>query len=208
MASTIDSDLDINGAVTAQSITAPIARSNLIVETQQVFALPLENFRVWDAYGTLLGTPANDDLGITAGAFATGTPYISSGDVKAAGTTTRRARTTFLVPHNYVTTKTLVITLAAGMLTTVAGTSCTVDVEAYKFDENTLQTFGDFISTAAQSINSMSFANKDFAISLAGEIEPGTVLDIRVTITAVDPATVTAVTAAISNASVRCTTRG
>lgn len=207
MPTTIDDDVVINGTLSAHQITGPVARTNLVMETQQRFALPLENFRVWDAYGTLLGTPANDDLGITAGAFGTGTPYITGGDVKTL-TTTRRARTTFVVPHNYITTKTLVITLAAGMLTTVAATSCTVDVEVYRFDENTLQSDGDFISTAAQSINSLSFADKDFAVTLAGEIEPGSTLDIRVSISSVDAATGTAVIPAIAAASVRCTTRG
>ena len=70
------------------------------------------------------------------------------------------------------------------MGTTVAGTSCVVDVEAYKVGkDNTLGS--DICATSATTINSLTFANKDFTIT-AGTLAAGDVLDIRITITVVD----------------------
>ncbi len=82
------------------------------------------------------------------------------------------------------------------MVTTVAGTSATVDVEAYKIGkDNTLGS--DLCATSAQSINSLTFSNKTFTIT-AGALAAGDVLDVRLAIAVSDAASGTAVIGAIA----------
>ncbi len=137
-----------------------------------------------------------DDLAISSVAFATGLPYVTTGDVKAISVT-RYARVTVQIPECYVAGETVQLRISGGMLTTVASSSATVDVECYKSSRDTLKTGSDLCATAAQSINSLTFANKDFDIT-ATSLSAGDWLDIRLTIATVDVATVTAVIAALA----------
>jgi hypothetical protein len=84
------------------------------------------------------------------------------------------------------------------MLTTVADTSATIDVEAYESAKTTLKTGSDLVTTAAQSINSLTFADKAFDLTVT-DLSPGDQLDIRFTVAVVDAATGTAVTAALAS---------
>src|SRR4051812_43761953 len=101
--------LSVNGALTAGSISGA-TRSSLAQEDLAVYPLPTFGFRIWDAFQTNLTTSSSDDLGIGTGAFATGLPYITTGDVKVA-TTTRYARTMFTLPPNYVAGETIQVRL-------------------------------------------------------------------------------------------------
>lgn len=96
------------------------------------------------------------------------------------------------------------------MVTTVCGTSCEIDAVAYKAHATTgnLKTGSDLVTTAAQSINSLTWADKDFAIDGTGLV-PGDELDILITITGVDTGS-GSVTAVIGGfrAFVGCTIRG
>lgn len=198
MATRITEDVQMLGSLSVSGGITGQARSGLTEDALQAYPLPIENFRVWDAYGTLLpGTSANDDLGVTAGTFATGCPYITTGDVKALGTTTRYARTTFVLPPEYVAGATVQLQFAAGMLTTVAATSAVVDAEIYLIARDTLKAGSDLVTTSATSINSLTFGNKEFALNSSG-LAPGDTLDIRVSIVVVDGATATAVIAALA----------
>ncbi len=136
-----------------------------------------------------------DDLAFTSGAFGTGTPYITTGDVKNT-TITRYCRFMVQLPPEYVAGETIELRFSAGMLTTVASSVATIDCEAYKSNRDTTKTGSDLVSTAAQSINSLTFANKDFVVT-STSLSPGDWLDVRVTIAVTDSATATAVTAAI-----------
>ncbi len=154
--------------------------------------------RVWDALGTNLpATPASDDLGLVTGTFASAASYVGTGDVKAAGTTTRYARFFVPIPPTFQGgQETITVRLIAGMKTTIADTSAVADVEAWRLDTDGTLGAADLCTQAAQSINSLTAASKDFNIdptTLAG----GDVLDVRLTITVVDAATVTAVIAAL-----------
>lgn len=188
--------VDVVGALKFGSIGTPVDRTYLKQESLVAFPVPFTDLRVHDALQTALpGTASSDDLGIYGGTFGTSQPLIRTQDIKTL-TTTLYARALIRLPAEYVAAGTVKLRLAAGMVTTVAGTSCTVDVEAFKVGkDNSLG--ADICATAAVSMNSLTFANKDFTITGAS-LSPGDVLDVRITISAVDAATATAVIAAIA----------
>jgi len=196
------------------------------VDTNQTLTLSTtltnRNIVAGDAIGfDITGTPTSargvvsvylipisaDDMAISSGAFATGLPYIHTGDLMAAGATTRYARTMFTLPPEYVSAGAFQFRFASGMLTTVADTSATIDCEAYKTARSTLKTGSDLVSTSASSINSLSFAEKTFDISSTGLIA-GDVLDIRVTIAINDAGASTVVDGAIAHAEALLTIKG
>lgn len=179
----ITGDLEVTGTIT---IGTGLDRLNLKIETfgHQV---PLTDFRIWDAMSTNLTAAGSDDLGLTTGTFGTAFPYITSGDLNAAGAITRRARVLIGVPDNYVPGQNFFFTVEAGMLTAVASVSATVDVELYSYNGSTLVNgiAGDRVTTAAQSINSLTFGAYQFTVNGASvALEPGELLDARVTIAA------------------------
>lgn len=165
------------------NITGSVLRENITKDSQAEHPINLQDFRVWNAFQTPLGTAASDDLGITAGAFGTGNPYIISVDMNAAGAVTGYARCMFQVPVNYVAASTVKVNLSTGMLTAVASVSATVDVEVYKFGRDTLVTGSDLVTTAATSMNSLTFSDKSFTLTSTA-ISPGDILDIRIAIIA------------------------
>lgn len=197
----IPNNIIIEGDLTVQGTLPSYARTSLVQDDLKPYPLHLERWRVWDAYQTALGTAAADDLGIGTGTFATGTPYISAGDLKAAGATTRRARILFQLPPEYVAGQTVRLNAWAGMVTTVADTSCTVDFECYRSDADTTIGGSDLVTTSATSMNSLTFAAKAFDVT-ATSLAAGDWLDIRMTIVCTDTATVTAVIPAVAHAEV------
>jgi hypothetical protein len=171
------------------------------------FPVNFANFRVFDAFATLLpGTAANDDLGIETGTFGSAPPMITGGDMKALGATTRRARVLIPIPECYEAAETCTIILTCGMVTTVADTSCTIDIEAYENDKDGTIS-ADLCTTAAQSMNSLTFSEKTFTLT-ATSLAAGDVLDVRVSITCTDGATGTAVTPKIGGFDLVCDIKG
>lgn len=207
-ASVIDGDLTVTGTLSAGSFSVPtgavtndsvasgaaIARSKMATESLAI-EIPLAAWRVHDSLQPLPATAASDDLGWYPGTYLTNSPLVRTQDVKALGAQTLRARCTIALPENYVSAGTCTIRARAGMVTTVAGTSCTIDFEAAEIGDATPGS--DIVSTAATSINSLTFANTDFTVTSAGLVA-GDTLDIRMTIAVNDGASVTAVIAAIS----------
>jgi len=189
----ITGDCRITGNLQVDGSLPTYERTNLQQDTNQPFVIPLINARVHDAPQTNLpGTAADDDLGLAGAAFGTNSLYLTTGDVKAAGCT-RYARFQIPIPMEYDAGETLTLRCHAGMQTTVADTSATLDVEAYKSDEEG-GIGSDICATAAQSINSLTDADYDFAITPTG-LSPGDMLDVRLTVTVADSATGTAVIA-------------
>lgn len=178
------------------SPTAAIQRSKLAQRVLNEFPVSLLDFRVWDAFHTALSnTAASDDLALSTGTFGTGQPYITAGDLKAAGATNRRARAQVRLPNDFEAGETLQIRVYAGMKTTAADTTCTIDFEAHKLAGN--GTVGsDLVSTAATSINSTTAAAYSFTVDATGLVA-GDILDIRMTIACNDAATSTAVEPAV-----------
>ncbi len=119
--------------------------------------------------------------------FGTAGPSIETGDVKN-GNSARKVGFQFALPVEYVAGETLTLRINAGMKTTVAGTSCTVDVNAYRQADPTV----DICATNAQSINSLTAADKDFTLTPTACV-PGDLIDIVLTITYVDAVNGTAV---------------
>ena len=200
--SRIAGDLNVEGSITfGDSILPGITRSNMIQEDFAAYPVDFSDLRVWDAFGTIISSAANDDLGIsTGGTFGTDAPYISAGDLKAAGATTRRARFLITLPPEYVAGQSIRLSAYAGMVTTAADTSCTIDFEAYVRNvtgSGALATGSDLVTTLATSINSTTFAEKTFDITASGRM-PGDVIDVRMSIACTDAATGTAVIPAIA----------
>jgi hypothetical protein len=153
----------------------------------------------------LPATPASDDLGIITGTWGTNPVRITAGDVKALGSTTRRLYLAIPIPSNYEDGQTIQLRIRAKMETTVADVSCTIDAEAYVGSDGALGS--DLVTTPATSMNSLSAANYDFTINATG-VDPGDLLEVRLSIASNDAATATAVTPAIYSVSLLCDTRG
>jgi hypothetical protein len=173
---------------------ADIARSKMVQRVLAELPVALTDLRVWDAMQTNLpGTGASDDLALIATTWGTDPPTVQTGDLKAAGSTTRRARFQVRVPPDFEAGQTAQIRCKAGMKTTVADVAATIDIECYRVKgDGTLDAAGDLCTTAATTINSLTVSNKDFTITNA-VIQPGDILDVRVSILVNDAATVTAV---------------
>lgn len=167
----------------------------------QRFLIPLNDARIHNQTQTLVTTAASDDLGINTGlgaTYGTHTVQLVTSDQKAnGGATSQYARWPQVqIPSNYDDGETAQIVVNAGMETTVSDTTAVVDVEAYKIDGSGAVTGGDLITTAAQSCNSLTAAEKTFTLD-ASSLDPNDIIDVRVTITINDGATVTAVYGAI-----------
>jgi len=213
--------IHVGGHFTADTMTLPdasvsnasvksdaaIARAKLAQDTLSRFPVKLTDLRVWDAFQTNLpGTSATDDLGLYGGTFGSASPQIKTYDLKAAGAQTLYARVQIPLPAEYDAGETVTLRLHAGMETTVADTSATVDVEAYESDsEGGIS--ADLCATAAQTINSLVKADKDFTITPT-DLVAGDMLDVRITVAVNDAATGTAVIAAIGAIELLCDIRG
>lgn len=188
-------DINVPGTIYARGsppISPPLARTYLEQDNNQVYPIPWTWWRVWNAFHTNLpGTSAADDLGLYGGTFGTDSPSIRTYDLKAAGATNLYARASIPLPMEYVAGETLVLRFHAGMLTTVADATATLDVVAYKSDREA-GIGADLCATGAQSINNLTLADKDFTITPT-TLEPGDLLDVRMHLAINDAATGTAV---------------
>lgn len=208
MASTFD-DVRISGNLTIKDtgIAAQTRATVLKQDANAIFPIHLTTLRVWDAYQTNLpGTAATDDLALIGGTFATSPPVISAGDLKAAGATTRYARFQMQLPACYDAAETVTLRVSAGMVTTIADTSCTIDAQVYKLDKVT-GIGSDLCATAAMTMNSVTFSNKEFTITSSG-LTAGDVFDVRIAIACTDAATGTAVTPTIAAIDLLCDIKG
>lgn len=183
-----------------------LTRSDLDEESLSAFLIPWTSWTVWDAIATNLpGTAAGDDLELIGNTFGTGSPTIETGDVKTL-TGTRYARCQVALPMNYNAGSDVVVRFHAGMKTTIADTSCTLDLEAYKSDEEA-GIGPDLCSTAATTINSLTLSDVTFTIT-AGGLSPGELLDMRIAIAYTDAVSGTAVIGQIGAAKLLCDTKG
>lgn len=155
----------------------------------------------------LPGTPAGSDLGLIGTTFGTNTPAISSGDLKAAGATTRYARAQIELPPEYDDGQTVILRIPAGMVTHQADGSATIDIEAFLSDGAGGKTGSDLCTTNPQDCNSTTFTDYEFTISSAGLVR-GSVLDIRLALAVTDTATSDPVAAVLGKVAVCCDIRG
>lgn len=198
----IGGDLRIGG-----SIRPDISRSNLAKETTKSYPVPLTQGRIWDAMASLLPSAGGtDDLGLIGGTFGTGVPSLQTGDVKNT-TGTRYARYILVMPAEYDAGGTVKIRLSAGMKTTAASVSATADVEAYKSARDALVSGSDLVTTAATTINSTTFGDKDFTLT-STNLSPGDILDVRVAIAWNDGQPTNVVNGCIGSLELVCDIRG
>lgn len=201
-------DVTIVGDLTVSGNMPQVGRARIQQTQLASYLLPFYVWRVHDAIGTLIGTAGNDDLGVTGDTFGTDIPYITAGDQKNnTSLNTRYARCVFQLPVEYDAGQDIRIRASAGMVTTVASSAATIDFEVYKSDRETAKTGSDLCDTAAQSINSTTFADKDFTVTSTGLVA-GDWLDIRMAIGVNDTATGTAVDAAVGSVEVLLDVRG
>jgi len=185
---------------------ADIATTKLAQRALAESIVPLTQARTWDAVATNLpASAASDDLGLVSGTWGTDPARITAGNVKTLGATTRRLYLAIPIPANYEDGQTIQLRIRAKMETTVADVACTIDAEAYVGADGTLGS--DLVTTAAQSMNSLSAANYDFTVNATG-VDPGDLLEVRLSISSNDAATATAVTPAIYSIALLCDTRG
>jgi hypothetical protein len=169
------------------------------------FRVDTTRFRVWDAINTNpVSSAASDDLAIV-NSWGSTPARISAGDCKAIGATTRRIYFSIPIPFNYEDGETIQIRFRAKMETTVADVACTIDCEAYTAADGVLSS--DLVSSAAQSMNSLTASNFLFTIN-SSSVDPGDLLECRLTILCNDAATATAVTPLVYEVSLLCDTRG
>ena len=184
---------------------ADIATTKIAQRVLAESVIPLTNLRVWDAVASILpSAAAADDLGLVTGTWGTNPVRVTAGDVKASSST-RRLYFAVPIPANYEDGQTIQVRIRAKMETTVADTSCTIDLEAYIGTSGTLGS--DLVTTAAQSMNSLTAASYDFTINPTG-VDPGDLLECRLSIAYNDAATATAVTPAVYKIALLCDTRG
>lgn len=196
-----------NPAATKKLIEqATLERSQLEQEDAVPYPIPLEAYRVWDARASLpVSTAANDDLAFITGTPGTNAVRIQSGDGKAT-TVTRKIGCQFVLPAEYVAGGAITLRVLAGMVTTISDGTATVDAQIYKVGTDG-SVGSDLVTTSAQSINSLTAANKDFTVTPTGLVA-GDVLDIVLTVAITDAATGTAVIGQINRASVLLSIKG
>lgn len=208
MTSTFDGGIKVGGDIRYTGLLKPdVPRSNLAQTSLAKYFIPWHAWRVWNALATNLpGTPLTDDLGLVGGTWATGSPSIQTEALEAAGATPSYARCQIALPPEYDEGQDVVLRFHAGMLTSVADTSATLDVVAYESDGEA-GIGSDLVTTAATTINSLTLADKDFVVTASG-LSPGDILDIRIHTAVNDGASGTAVKAIIGAAYLLCDIRG
>jgi hypothetical protein len=174
--------IDLKGAAsTNQTITLSTTTTDLDIAVGTSIGIDFTG-TLTSAVGTVtvyLQKVSIDDLHLTAGAFGTGCPYITSRDLNAITSNTAYARATFKLPECYVAGSPVALRFASGMLTSVASGSAYIDVQCYASNRDTLKTGSDLVTTAQQSINSTSFSDRDFSVT-GSSLDVGSELDILV----------------------------
>lgn len=145
-------------------------------------AIPFQDFLKTDLVTPLPAAGDSTNLGLVAGTHGTNGPSLQGADAGAT-TKTEVARLLVAVPADYDIGD-LTLTFHAGMLTTLADDVATLDVQVYETDEEA-GVGSDLCETAAQSINSLTLADKAYVIDGDG-LAAGDVLDIEITTVVTD----------------------
>lgn len=177
-------DVFITGNLEIGGTLPDYPRTDLTQDTL-LFDLPLEKWRIFDAFATPLAVTAlsADDLSLVGGTHGTDAPMISTLNIAGANST-KYARCTFRLPPEYVSGETVTLYAHAGMKTAAASVSCAIDFAVYELNSTTAGSVvsgSDICATAAQSINSTTWATFAFTITPT-DLIAGDVLDILLSI--------------------------
>jgi len=152
--------LDVEGSGSGKFIKVS---SSAVAE----YKLPATRARVHDAMATPLpGAAANDDMGLITGTPGTDAPTLQGEDF-GGGTSDEKCAFEVVLPPAYRAGSAVTLRVKAGILTTVADTSLTLDAEVWK-DAGDGTVGADLCATAAQDINSLTMADIDFTITPTG----------------------------------------
>lgn len=163
---------------------AGIERTQMAIKSGNLLALLATDWRIHDSIiASLPASPTADDLGIDQQTFGTSCPVIKTSDMGNT-TVTQYARRLIAIPPNYEDGEALALSFIAGM-DSVASSACTLDVQVFRVGDDGLISGSDLYAGAAVTINSATYAQKDFSLSGA-TVVAGDVLDVRITITGTD----------------------
>lgn len=178
-----DNEDDISGIFEGMSASG-LARSSLAQDAlSSGYRIPVTQFRVHDAFQTLLpGTAAADDMAVIGGTHATAPPLIEGVAVAAGSSETQNARVTFTLPAEYDDGQTITLRCTA-RVSAAMNTAQTLDAIVVSND-NDGTVSADICATAAVTLTT-SFADHDFTITPTGLVS-GDELDIRLTSVADD----------------------
>ncbi len=152
--------------------------------------IPLQDFKKTDLVTPLPTAGDATSIGLVAGTHGTNGPSLQGTDVTGlTATTTEVARMLLALPADYVDGGDLILRCHAGMLTTVADTSATLDCQVYETDEEA-GIGSDLCGTVAQNINDLVLADIDFTIDGTGCVA-GDVLDLELTTVSIQTGTAT-----------------
>lgn len=167
------------------------------------FALEAHDWRRTDGVTLVTATGTTTHFGAVYGTPGTDFPHLETLDGKAA-TTVVVARRLFKLPPNYVAGSAITIRARCGMKTTVADNSAgtTIDFSAYSNSGVANGSSADLVTTAAQSINSLTAANYDFTVTPTGLVA-GQDIQLQMTLTLTDAATATAVIGTVNHVEIR-----
>lgn len=196
--------LNVGGVTTTSNLWT---RDQLVQSNLFVYPIPFAAWRVHNAFQTTLpGTSAADDIGLYGGSFASASPSLQTYDVKTVGATNLYARTTVILPAEYVDGESVTLRFHAGALGAVADSTMTLDVQAFlSNDEGGIGS--DLYAGAALDINNTTMADKDYSLS-PGTLSAGDVLDIRINIAPNDASGGSSVAGIIGKASLLCDVKG
>lgn len=146
--------------------------------------IALTGLRVHDNLASFLPTTAaNDDLALITGTPGTDAPRVRGVDFGGT-TTTAYAAFEYTLPAGYKAGGVLTLRVRGGMVTGISDTACDLDASVWKVGAD--GTVGaDICATAAQSINSLTKADKNFTITPTGLVA-GDRLIVRLKVTGED----------------------
>lgn len=154
-----------------------IQRGDIKQQEAVAYSIPLTSCRVHDALATNIpAAAADDDMGLVTGTPGTNAPSLRGVDFGGASTDEKSAFE-FVLPPEYDAGESITVRASAGMLTTISDGTATLDCECWT-DDGDGTVGSDICATAAQSINSLTFANIDFTITPTG-LSAGDKLIIR-----------------------------
>ena len=183
-----------------------LTRGDFKQEDLAAHPLALTDFRVWDAYHTLLpAVAATDDLALITGTPGTDAPTLQAGDMGGTAVL-RKAAICFPMPIEYTAAQSAVVRVHAGILTTVADNDCLVDCRVYS-DDGDGTVSADLCATAQQDCNSLTLADFDFSITTTN-LSVGDLLFIELELDAEDAGNLGVMIPVITAATVLLDCRG
>lgn len=184
---------------------AAIPRSDLTQESLAKYVVPWEALRIFDAYATdLTGTASSDDLGLIGGTFASASPMVKT-STPSGTSITQKTRFCVQLPPEYVSAARVKLRVHA-RVEVAANVSATVDFSAYESNKEG-GISADLVTTAATSINAITWADVDFEIT-ATSLVAGDVLDVQMTLAINDTGATNAALGNIGSIELLCDIKG